>query len=289
MFLPVVLIISADLSKTQFLKKRLKGEFHILDRSTASLGLETAQNTNLDAILIDSKITDMSVLDLCREIRKIAAYFEAPIFIFTSNLKTNFADQALKAGATGFLNEPIDPDELGRVMIQALRTKEREKLTRSMGTQLKSPQSGSQSLTDRVSIQDVAIKEIAKAKKTATALTLLMVTPDESLSKENIQELEKLLHNNIRKNDLVVPQTRGKFILVLPKTSQRTGQIMAKTLQSEIAQTFSFTVSIGVIFFDPLLSELRSAEEEFDHLLKKVSQAVDKAKKTGNRIIMEEP
>jgi CheY-like chemotaxis protein len=133
---PVVLIISQDLPKIQILKKALKEKFHVLSKPQATLGLETAKATLLDAIVIDSKIADMPVATLCQEIRKIAAYFETPIIVITQSLKKSFINPIKQAGATTFLNEPLDPVEIATALAQALRIKAREKTISSLGNRM---------------------------------------------------------------------------------------------------------------------------------------------------------
>jgi diguanylate cyclase (GGDEF)-like protein len=150
----------------------------------------------------------------------------------------------------------------------------------------------SASLSSHAFLGDQAIKEIAKARKTSTTISLLMIELDdfkkisETKSPKAHTHLEKVLQENLRKNDILIPQGPGKFILMLPRTSSRAAEIIAETIRTEVLRTsFSIplSVSIGLISLDK--STPGSATEVFDRLLDGVMRATREAKKTGNKIV----
>ena len=69
------------------------------------------RNNQPDLILVDYMMSGMTGLDVVRSIRKISSLEGVPIVIITSMEERNIRYQVLDAGATDFINKPIDPHE----------------------------------------------------------------------------------------------------------------------------------------------------------------------------------
>lgn len=118
--LPAVLIVSKDPAKLSFLKKNLKDKYHILEQHEGKEAIKVAQNTVLDAIIVDSGLADTSPMFLCFRIR---FFSEIPILLITRNLKKQFIKMARAVGFTDFLNEPLDKSEVLQRLAAALQKK----------------------------------------------------------------------------------------------------------------------------------------------------------------------
>lgn len=118
--LPAILIVSKDPTKITFLKKNLKDNYHILEEHEGKEALKVVKTTILDAIIIDSDLTDTSPFFLCVHMRSSS---EAPIFLITRNLKKKFLKMARSVGFTDFLNEPLDKSEVQQRLASALQKK----------------------------------------------------------------------------------------------------------------------------------------------------------------------
>lgn len=287
--LPVILIISNDISKTSFFKKSYKGIYHLLERSDGKSGLELAKSTILDLVIIDSKIDDISIFELCREIRKIANYLETPILLMTNNLKKTFTQEALASGVSDFLNEPLDKDEIDQRLAIAFASIHRERRVFEA-----TPKPVIPPPDDMGIIHDKAFKEFVKIRKSSELLSVLYVEVDnlkkmkETIAEEALLQLITVLQYNLRKYDILIPARPGKCIILLPKTSQRAAQVIADTIREAVkAIVFDvpLSVSIGLIALDKT-SPGFATPQDFTRLIDRVEHAAEKAKKTGNTVII---
>jgi diguanylate cyclase (GGDEF)-like protein len=286
-----VLIVSEDATKLAMLKKILKTSFHLIERGDVKEALELLKHTRVDLIILDAKIKHGHNIETAENLRA-AVFKDTPILLITSNIKKSFAQIALNSGITDFINEPLDKDEIEKRIAVAFKNQDRPKKISQIAQRSTPKMRSSLPLTTREFLSDQAIKEIAKARKTAMIISLLMIELDDfkkiptAKSDKAQQHLEKVLQENLRKNDLLIPQGPGKFILMLPRTSNRAAEIIAETIRTEVLRTsFSIplSVSIGLISLDK--SVPGSADEIFDRLLDGVKRATTEAKKTGNKIV----
>jgi len=291
MSLPVALVVSEDISKLAALKRFLKDSFHLIERSDVKEALELLKTTRVDLIILDAKIKQGHTIETAEKLRA-AVFKDTPILLITSNIKKSFAQIALNSGITDFINEPLDKDEIEQRIAVAFKNQDRPKKISQIAQRSTSKMRSSAPLTSREFLSDQAIKEIAKARKTSSNVSLLMIELDDfkkipAAKSDKAQEhLEKVLQENLRKNDILIPQGPGKFILMLPRTSNRAAEIIAETIRMEVLRTsFSIplSVSIGLISLDK--SVPGSADEVFDRLLEGVKRATSEAKKTGNKIV----
>jgi diguanylate cyclase (GGDEF)-like protein len=291
MNLPIALIVSEDIRKLSILKRALKDSFHLIERSVIKAALELLKNTCVDLVILDAKMKEGHSIETAEKIRA-AVFLDTPILLITSNIKKSFAQVALHSGITDFLNEPLDKDEIEQRIAVAFKNQDRPKKITQIAQRSTPRMKSSASLSAHKFLSDQAIKEIDKARKTSTIISLLMIELDDfteiavsKISKANAH-LEKVLKENLRKNDILIPQGPGKFILMLPRTSSRAAEIIAETIRTEVLRT-SFGVplsaSIGLISLDKSIPG--SANEIFERLLEGVKRATTEAKKTGNKIV----
>jgi CheY-like chemotaxis protein len=64
-----------------------------------------------DVILLDIQLPDMDGITLCRELRSVPATAELPIIVISAYAPPKI-EEALKAGANGYLAKPIDLTKL---------------------------------------------------------------------------------------------------------------------------------------------------------------------------------
>jgi len=73
-------------------------------------GIALAKKVLPDAILLDIQLPEMDGYTVAREIRKIDRLAVTPIIAVTSYAMTGDKEKAFEAGATGYIEKPIDPD-----------------------------------------------------------------------------------------------------------------------------------------------------------------------------------
>jgi len=73
------------------------------------LGLELADSTTPDLILLDIQLPGMDGYEVARRLRSMPALEKTPIVAVTSYAMPGDRENCLKAGCTGYIEKPIDP------------------------------------------------------------------------------------------------------------------------------------------------------------------------------------
>ncbi len=293
--LPMALIVTPDPTTATFLRKLLRLTFQLIERYDGMEAQEVLESTSVDVIVMDSKnLEEEELFRTLSRYRSLLGKKKTPILVITSNLKKKFAQDALRAGATDFINQPLDEDEIEQRIVVAFQSFERTKNVSEVAKRsTPRPTTSSSSLSNRKFLNDQALKAISKARQEAGYVSLLIVELDSKKSATPLEEIHKhlasLLQHNLRKHDILIPQSTSQFIIMLPKTSERAAELIAEGIRMEAENTLApLSVSIGLITLDQSRPSLGSAAEEFERLIDIATQAVQEAKKTGNRIITSE-
>ena len=100
-----VLVIDDDREMTDLLRTTLEQDtYKVIMPETGGDGVELAQQTRPDVIIVDLFMPDVDGLEVCREIRKISS---VPILVLSAINKPEIVAQALDAGADDYLIKPI--------------------------------------------------------------------------------------------------------------------------------------------------------------------------------------
>lgn len=94
-------------SVSAFLKRR---DYRVLSASSGSEGIEKLREDNVDLVLTDYRMPDLSGLDVVREVKKI--HPGIPVVVITAFSDARDAVGVMKEGAFDYLSKPIDLDEL---------------------------------------------------------------------------------------------------------------------------------------------------------------------------------
>jgi two-component system, cell cycle response regulator len=306
--LPIVLVVSADSYKSAFFKRTLKGLFYVIESSNSFTAVDWLKSVQATLIILDEKTLSNTWPIIADHIRNLSGYLKVPLLLITNNLKKNFLIKAMNMGISDFLNEPFDADEVFQRILVAtqstpvtkkitLMTKKFKKTSSTPPATLSSPQ--------RFVITEDAIKEIATVQQKHRSLCLLLLEVDgfQKIAREIDEEgMQKLLSHvkhffkvHQRRLDIILPQGNGRFLMMLPHTSHRAAMAIAETLHKEVQEkpfqikshSFSLSLSIGVATLDKNSALSQSAYDQFDSLLKKVDNALNKAKRKGNQIVSE--
>lgn len=84
--------------------------YMVLQSYNGPEGIIQARNSFPDAILLDIQLPDMDGYAVARELRKNPDLSKTPIIAVTSYAMTGDKEKAFEAGATGYIEKPIDPD-----------------------------------------------------------------------------------------------------------------------------------------------------------------------------------
>ncbi len=101
------------------IEKILSAENHLLDQTTSSRqGLEWALQRDYDLVLADVRMPEIGGMRVLRDVKR--AKPSLPVVIVTGYATVQSAVQAMKLGATDYLEKPFTPDELLQAVQSAL-------------------------------------------------------------------------------------------------------------------------------------------------------------------------
>ncbi|MCX5883184.1 MAG: response regulator [Deltaproteobacteria bacterium] len=102
-----------------------KNGFKIIGAEDGRKGIEMALNCKPLAILLDIQLPEMDGYAVAAELKKHDELDGVPIIAVTSYAMVGDREQILAAGATGYIEKPIDPETFVAEIIQFL-PKDRE-------------------------------------------------------------------------------------------------------------------------------------------------------------------
>jgi two-component system sensor histidine kinase/response regulator len=85
-----------------------------------SLGVQRAQETSYDLVLMDLQMPVMDGWEAARRIRALPGLARLPILAMTANALAGDRDRSLAAGMNDHVTKPIDPEELFEVLLRWL-------------------------------------------------------------------------------------------------------------------------------------------------------------------------
>ena len=113
-----VLIIDDSATTRAVVKVYLAGHsLEFLEATNGQDGLELVRTAQPDAIIIDLKMPGMDGLTFCRRVRAETAIRHVPIVLITGSRGIDIRNEALRAGASVFMNKPIDVPVLAKIVL----------------------------------------------------------------------------------------------------------------------------------------------------------------------------
>ena len=119
-----VLAVDDDTNILQLLETALSAfqfDITICESGAAALKTIAQQDKPFDCFLLDIQMPVMNGILLCKEIRKLPEYRQAPILMLTAMSDREYVDLAFVAGATDYVTKPFDFLELRSRMSAAQR------------------------------------------------------------------------------------------------------------------------------------------------------------------------
>ncbi|MGA2141430.1 MAG: response regulator [Brevinematales bacterium] len=108
---PKILIIEDNQQNMYMLTYLLESNnYEVFQSFNGSEGIAAAKGILPDAILLDIQLPEMDGYSVARELRKNGDLRDTPIIAVTSYAMPGDKEKAFEAGATGYIEKPIDPD-----------------------------------------------------------------------------------------------------------------------------------------------------------------------------------
>ncbi|MBN1304607.1 MAG: response regulator [Anaerolineales bacterium] len=106
-----VLYIEDDAETRKLVGRVLAGQYVVLEAKDPIIGIELAEETEPDIVLLDVNLPNMSGLDVASRLRTILSA-DTPIIALTADYSPGLREKALAAGFSGLLTKPIDIDRI---------------------------------------------------------------------------------------------------------------------------------------------------------------------------------
>ena len=92
----------------------LSEDYVLLEAENAHIALNILQGTRPDLILMDINMPDMDGYSLTAQIKSMPGFERVPILALTANVMRGDKEKTLEAGCDGYIQKPIDIDQLTR-------------------------------------------------------------------------------------------------------------------------------------------------------------------------------
>ena len=111
--LPQVLFIEDSDESRALVRRLLANKYVVLEASDPLDGLQLAEETHPNLILLDNNLPHMSGNEAATRLKKMLP--DTPIVVVSGDLSAGARERALAAGAVGFISKPIDADFIEQV------------------------------------------------------------------------------------------------------------------------------------------------------------------------------
>lgn len=98
----------------------LSEDYGLLEATNAHEALELIKTNKPDLILMDINMPDMDGYTLTAKIKMTPGFERVPILALTANVMRGDKEKSLEAGCDGYIQKPIDFDELLREVARFL-------------------------------------------------------------------------------------------------------------------------------------------------------------------------
>lgn len=297
--LPAVLIVDDSTPVRLWLRRILQGQFLSLEASDTLEAEEILSREHVDLILLDYALPKGTGLDFCRKLRQLPHLSNVPILMVTANTEDRLIAEAFSAGFTDYVRKPLRPGELLARLSQALKNRALEEKASSLIRELKekAERDPLTFLYNRLTLEKLALIEMAKARRTHQPLSLLMIDIDHFKSlndryghvagDEALAHLASFLVSHLRKYDIVCRYGGDEFVILLPNTSEEKAHAVANKLLHALPHhpcqsasgSFVISLSIGVARLRD--NSVDESPQAFKQLLLEADAALYTAKQLG--------
>jgi len=118
-----VLYVEDNQDNRSLVRRVLEAEgYSVLEAASAHHALDRLEERSPDIILMDINMPDMDGYTLTARIRSMPTLARVPIVAVTANVMRGDREKSLQAGCDGYIQKPIDIDELPRQVERYIRT-----------------------------------------------------------------------------------------------------------------------------------------------------------------------
>lgn len=174
-----------------------------------------------DLVILDLHLPGMDGLTALERLRRNGATARVPVMILSVSSDLGNVRRAVQLGAVDYLLKPFTDEALV------------ERVTRIVGP-LKRP--GPSAAELRARLETEVRKEVKRARRANSALSLLRVLLPPELEWERLGELRERVTRILRETDACLPFPGGGLVLVLPLTPREGAEVVGKKVAQVLAR-----------------------------------------------------
>jgi two-component system cell cycle response regulator len=300
-----VLLVEDDPVQANATKKILQATgYEVFWSQDGISAIKTVKMMKPDIILLDVVLPGLDGYEVCRWLKLDENAKGIPVIMLTIKKELSDKISGLQIGADDYLPKPYNELELNARIYASLRTKALQDELRMKNKQLEellgkveymAITDALTGLYNRRRFHDVLTKEFERAKRYATAVSLIMLDIDH-FKKVNdyyghqagdtvLKEVSTVITKSIREIDTASRFGGEEFMVILPNTEKENAKVGAERMREKISQHAfpevegPITVSIGVAG----LPDAAIANE--DRLIRCADYALYRAKQNGRNCI----
>ena len=121
---PTILYIEDNAENRLLVKRVLEVEgFTVVEAESGIAGLKKAETLKLDLILMDINLPEMDGYELTRRLKQMPHLAHVPVVAMTANVMKGDREKTLAAGCDGYIQKPIDVDQLAAQVSRYIQAK----------------------------------------------------------------------------------------------------------------------------------------------------------------------
>ncbi|WP_440952793.1 response regulator [Methanococcoides sp. FTZ1] len=122
--LPKILIVDDEPLNVELMEVYLSGDYDVVPAYGGAEGLEIVRNEDIDLVLLDVMMPDLSGFDVCKALKEDPLYNFIPVVMVTALSGKEDKIRSIEAGADDFLSKPVDRLELETRVRSLLKIKQ---------------------------------------------------------------------------------------------------------------------------------------------------------------------
>jgi two-component system, cell cycle response regulator DivK len=118
----IILYVEDNVDNRMLVQRILQAEgYEFYGAGNAVDGLLLARHHHPDLILVDINMPEIDGLSMTRELKADQVFSETPVIAITANVMRGDRERTLSAGCDGYIQKPIDVDQLPRQIVRFLQ------------------------------------------------------------------------------------------------------------------------------------------------------------------------
>jgi two-component system cell cycle response regulator DivK len=120
----IILYIEDNPENRLLVRRVLEAEgYQVIEADSGNTGLQEAEAMAPDLVLVDINLPGIDGYELTRRLKQMPHLAGVPVVAMTANVMKGDREKTFAAGCDGYIQKPIDVDQLPRQVAQFLQAK----------------------------------------------------------------------------------------------------------------------------------------------------------------------